>query len=159
MRVESLVFVSFITNASVIRQRLMKEMLFENTFSGWRHCLTLFDTISILGLSRVFSDQSRPLIPDWFGESILAVNHRCVMQHFLMAEKRSDDGDMYCIVSKSCSVPILSAPSLFTTLTSYLQTLSFVNVSTRCHYGSITCNKESTIFSVWVYLSHPSKTF
>ena len=37
------------------------------------------------------------------------------MQHFLMAEKRSDDGDMYCIVSKSCSVPIFSAPSLFTT--------------------------------------------
>ena len=40
--------------------------------------LTLYKTILILPAPGSFLNNQGPLIPDWFGESILPVNHMCV---------------------------------------------------------------------------------
>ena len=61
--------VKTVENVTAILPLLVSEMLGEN--------MCFYDTISIFYDSWLISDQSRFLLPDWFGKSIYPVNHRC----------------------------------------------------------------------------------
>ena len=91
-----------------------------NPWAYWLEILTTHqlwvsedETIWMLDRSRLISDQSVHLFPDWFGESLLPVNHRGVNATLVSGvdtqggrEQTGRRGFIGCLVSKSC--PFLS---------------------------------------------------